>query len=223
LGKNTKPVADFHVDGPGTFQGARPDGARFQQYREIAKPTSNGLKFNYNLETEGGSVAEYSQLLGKQVNGIENRFTSSYQIAPLLTNPLNVIWNPDNKGEIPAFFGIDTPTDFSYTNMKDLPENQYVSGGYNDTWTNDTSKTSSNAYILGLNQGNHNQRLEWSNGINTLPGIVFTPEDNKNQPVSMLTYGGSKAVFDQYLGNISQSYPNNTFTGLGMPTAGYIS
>ena len=31
------------------------------------------------------------------------------------------------------------------------------------------------------------------------------------------------SIFDQYLNNISQSYPNNTYATLGMPTAGYIS
>lgn len=223
IGKNTQPVADFNVDGAGTFQGARPDGSRFQQYRVISQPTSSGLKFNYNLETDGGSIADYSSLLGKQVNGVENRFTASYQIEPLLTNPLNVIWNPDNKGEIPAFFGIDEPTDYTYINMKDLPENTYSSGGYNNTWIPDTSKTSSNAYILGMEQGVHNPKLEWSNGVNTLPGIVYTPEDSGKEPISMLSYGGNKPVFDQYLNNISQSYPNNTYTTLGMPTSGYIS
>jgi len=224
LGKNTKPVADFNVDGPGTFDGARPDGTRFQNYRVIAQPTSSGLKFNYNLETDGGSVADYSQLLGKQVDGIETRYTSSYQIAPLFTNPLHVIWDPDNKGEIPAFNAIDTPTDFAYTNMKDIPPNVYKpDGGYNDRWNADTSKTSSNAYILDMEQGIHNPRLEWSNGVNTLPGIVYTPEDTGKEPVSILSYGGSKPVYEQYISNISKSYPNNTYTTLGMPTAGYIS
>jgi hypothetical protein len=223
IGKNTKPVADFNVDGPGTFKGAIPDGARFQNYRVISKPTTNGLKFNYNLETEGGSIADYSQLLGKDVNGIENRYTASYQIAPLFTNPLHVIWDPDNKGTIPSFYAIDTPTDFSYINMKDLPPDRYTGGGYSDTWVNNPNATSTNAFILGLEQGIHNPRLEWSNGVNTLPGIVYTPEDTGKEPTPTLTYGGDNSVFEQYLNNISQSYPNNTYATLGMPTAGYIS
>ena len=223
IGKNTKPVSDFNVDGPGTFKDAIPDATRFQNYRLISQPTSNGLKFNYNIETEGGSIADYSNLLGKQVDGIENRYTASYQIAPLLSNPLQVIWNPDNKGEIPSFYGLDAPTDYAYTNMKDIPANKFVKGSYNDTWQQDKSKTSSNAYILNLQEGNHNPGLEWSNGINTLPGIVYTPEDSGLEPVPMLSYGGPNQVFEQYLTNVSQSYPNNTFTGLGMPNAGYIS
>ena len=223
MGKNTKPVADFNVDGAGTFKGAVPDGGRFQQYRTIAQPTSNALKFNYNLETEGGSVADYSNLLGKQVNGIENRYTASYQIAPLFDNPRHVIWNPDNKGEIPGFYGVDTPTDFAYANMKDLPENKYISGGYNETWEPNKTKTSANAYILDLEQGVHNPRLEWSNGVNTLPGIRYSPDDIGKEPVPMMQYGGTKSVFDQYLNNISQSYPNNTYTTLGLPTAGYLT
>ena len=223
LGKNTQPVPDFNVDGPGTFTGARPDGSKFQQYRLISQPTSNGLRFNYNIETDGGSLHDYSQLLGKEVDGIENRYTASYQIAPLFTNPLHVIWDPDNKGTIPSFFGIDEPTDFAYANMKDLPENNFTGGGYNDVWANDPSSTSTNAYILGLEQGVHNPRLEWSNGVNTLPGIVYTPEDSGKQPTPILSYGGDNSVFEQYLNNISQSYPNNTYATLGMPTAGYLS
>jgi hypothetical protein len=220
IGKNTKPVADFNVDGAGTFKGALPDAGRFQQYRLISKPTSNGLKLNYNIETEGGSIAEYSSLLGKQVDGIENRYTASYQISPLLTNPLHVIWDPDNKGEIPAYFCNDKPTDFAYTNMKNLEKDEFIQTGYNDVWSQDTSKTSSNAYILGMDQGIHNQRLEWSNGINDLPGIWYSPDKNEQDP--KLCYGGSKSVFEQYLGNISQSYPNNTYTTLGSPLAGMV-
>jgi hypothetical protein len=223
IGQNTKPVADFNVDGAGTFKGALPDGGKYQNYRVIAQPTSNALKFNYNLETDGGSIADYSHMLGKQVDGIENRYTASYQIAPLFTNPLHVIWDPDNKGDIPGFYGNDKPTDFSYTNMKNLPENNYTRGGYNNNWEQDLSKTSSNAYILGLEQGVHNPRLEWSNGVNTLPGIVYTPEDTFTQPTPMISYGGKRSILDQYLTNISREFPNNTFSGLGMPTAGYIS
>ncbi len=223
IGKNTQPVPDFNVDGPGTFKDAMPDGSRFQQYRLIAQPTTSGLKFNYNIETDGGSVNGYSQLLGKEVNGIENRYTASYQIAPLLSNPLNVIWDPNNKGEIPAFYSIDSPTDFAYANMKDLPTNYYTGGGYNDVWTNDPYMTSNNAYVLGLEKGIHNPQLEWSNGVNTLPGIVYTPTDTGKEPTPMLSYGGTNPVFEQYLNNISQSYPNNTYTTLGIPTAGYLS
>ena len=223
IGKNTKPVTDSHVDGPGTFRGSLPDGARFQNYRLISQPTSNALKFDFNLEKDNGTLAGYSQLLGKNVNGVENRYTASYQIAPLFTNPLHVIWDPDNKGEIPAFYGVDTPTDFSYTNMKPLPENKYIKGAYNDVWKSDPSRASTNAYVLGMDKGIHNPGLEWSNGVNTLAGIQYTPEDIGKEPVPITSYGGSKAVFDQYLHNISLNYPNNTFTGLGMPSAGYIS
>ena len=107
--------------------------------------------------------------------------------------------------------------------MKDLPENKYISGGYNETWKPNKTKTSANAYILDLEQGVHNPRLEWSNGVNTLPGIRYSPDDIGKEPVPMMQYGGTKSVFDQYLNNISQSYPNNTYATLGLPTAGYIS
>jgi hypothetical protein len=73
-----------------------------------------------------------------------------------------------------------------------------------------------------MEKGIHNPALEWSNGVNTLAGIQYRPEDTGKEPVPITSYGG-KAVFDQYLHNISLNYPNNTFAGLGMPTAGYIS
>ena len=114
LGKNTQPVPDFNVDGPGTFKNALPDGSKFQVYRPLPKPTTNGLRTNYNLETDGGSIADYSNLLGKQVDGIENRYTASYQIAPLFSNPLSVTWNPNNNGELPSFYNNTTPSDYAY-------------------------------------------------------------------------------------------------------------
>ena len=222
IGKNTKPVSDLHVDGPGTLRGGVPDAARFQNYRLISQPTSNALKFDFNLEKENGSLAAYSQLLGKNVNGIENRYTASYQISPLFTNPLHAIWDPDDKGEIPAFNAIEKPPDFSHVNMKSLPQDEYIQAPYNETWKNDPSSASSNAFVLGMDKGIHNPSLEWSNGINTLAGIQYTPDDVFKQAVPITTYG-SKSVFDQYLNNISLNYPSNTFGGLGMPTAGYIS
>ena len=221
LGKNTKPVPDFNVDGPGTFKNAQPDGGKYQQYRVISQPTSNGLKFNYNIETDGGSISEFSSLLNKEVKGIENRYTASYQIAPLFTNPLNVIWDPDNKGTIPPFFCADQPIDNSYMTMKELPPNDYVGGGYNGAWQKDNFKTSSNAYILGMNKGVHNSQLEWSQGTNTFPGIVYTPETTE-EFVNKTCYGGENSVYDQYQYNQQQNYTNNTFTTLGDPLAGYI-
>jgi len=218
IGKNTKPVPDFNVDGAGTFKGAVPDGGKYQQYRLISTPTSSGLKFNYNLETDGGSVADYSPLLGKQVKGIENRYTSSYQIAPLFTNPLNVIWDPDNKGEIPAFYSTDTPTDFSYATMQNVPADQWVNGGYNDVWENDQSKDSTNAFILGLDKGIHNSQIEWYQDVNNLSGIVFTPTTT-NEYVPTVSYGGKGSTYDQYLKNIHTGYPNNTYSTYGSPNA----
>ena len=221
LGKNTKPVADFNVDGPGTFNDARPDGGKYQQYRVIAKPTTNALKLNYNLETESGSISKFSPLLGKEIEGTESRYISSYQIAPLFTNPLNVIWDPDNKGTIPPFFCADQPADYSYITDKDLPPNDYVRGGYNDSWQQDKLKTSTNAYILGLQQGVHNPRLEWSKGVNNLPGVVYMPT-TQDEPVNKYCYGGDQSVFEQYTNNQRNGYTNNTFTTLGDPLAGYI-
>ena len=221
LGKNTQPVADFNVDGPGTFVGARPDGSRFQQYRVISKPTSTGLKFNYNLETDGSSLADFSNLLGKEVDGIENRYTASYQIAPLFTNPLNVIWDPNNKGTIPPLYCDDQPYDYSYMTMNNLPPNDYVGGDYNGVWQPDKYKTSTNAYILGMEQGIHNSQLEWSQGVNNLPGVVYLPTTT-DETVPKTCYGGDKSVYEQYTSNLQNGYTNNTFTTLGDPLAGYI-
>jgi hypothetical protein len=218
IGQNTKPVADFNVDGSGTFKGAIPDGGKYQQYRLISTPTSSGLKFNYNLETDGGSVADYSPLLQKEVDGIENRYTASYQIAPLFTNPLNVIWDPDNKGTIPAFYGTDTPVDYSYMSMQDVPADEWVSGGYNDSWSNDTSKDSSNAYILGLDKGIHNSQIEWYQDVNDMAGVVYMPTTTEEY-VPTVSYGGSMDTENQYITNLYQKYPNNTFTTFGSPNA----
>ena len=221
LGKNTKPVADFNVDGAGTFNGAIPDGSKYQQYRVISKPTASGLRFNYNLETDGGSVADYSPLLGKQVDGIENRYTASYQISPLFTNPLNVIWDPDNKGTIPGFYGTDTPVDYSYENMQNIPADVYVTGGYNNNWSNDPTKDSSNSFILGLDKGLHNAQLEWYQNVNNMAGIWYSPETT-NEYIPIVNYGGDKTTAEQYLSNISHHYPNNTYTTLGTPNGGYV-
>ena len=214
---------DFNVDGPGTFKEARPDGTKYQNYRLITTPTTNGLKLNYNLETQNSDLHSYSQMLGKNVEGIENRYTASYQIAPLLTNPLHVIWDPENKGEIPAFYCNTSPQDYSYSNMKKLPEDEYIQGGYNGTWAMDNSKDSTNAYILGLENGIHNNKLEWVQGPNDRPGVIYDP----NIPVPGLCYSGARSIQDLYQNNateISRAYPytDNTYTTLGDPSAGFI-
>jgi len=224
IGKNTKPVPDEHVDGPSTFKGAVPDGAKYQQYRLISQPTANGLRFNYNLETKGSQLHDYSQLLGKEVEGIENRYTASYQIAPLLSNPLNVIWDPDNKGEIPAFYSDTNAVDYSYETMQNVPKDQYISGGYNGVWTNDPSATSTNAYILNLEKGIHNERLEWYQEPNTFPGVVYQEGFPKQkQYIPTTSYGGNNNVFEQYLNNQSVPTVDNTYTTLGDPSAGFIN
>jgi hypothetical protein len=212
---------DENVDGAGTFKGVIPDGSRTQNYRPLPKPTSNGLRFNYNLETNGGSVADYSQLLGKQVDGIENRYTASYQIAPLFNNPLTVIWNPDNKGEIPAFYNDPDPIDYSYETFQNLPQNEFVSGGYNGDWAADPNSTSANAYVLDLEKGVHNPRLEWAQGVNTLPGVIYSPDDSVKIKVPTTAYGGPTDVYQQYLINQTERRPNNTYTTLGDPSAGF--
>jgi hypothetical protein len=223
IGKNTQPVPDFNVDGPGTFNGARPDGSREQNYRLITKPTTAGLKLSYNLETDGGSLHDYSLLLNQQVDGIENRYTASYQIAPLLDNPLSVIWNPSGEGQIPAFYCNTNPQDFSYMNMKNLPDDTFVGGGYNDLWVNNPSKTSSNAYVLGIEKGIHNGRIEWDMGHNNRPGVIYDSE--KALPATC--YSGARSVDDLFMNDqqeINRAFPyvNNEYTTLGDPSAGYI-
>jgi len=215
---------DFNVDGPGTFKAAMPNAERFQNYRLITAPTSNGLRFNYNLETQGSDLHDYSELLGKKVNGIENRYTASYQIAPLMTNPLNVIWDPDNKGEIPAFYCDTHPQDFSYSNMVRLPGDTFVKAGYNDTWAPDNQKTSINSYVLGLEEGIHNSQIEWQMAPNNRPGVIY--DSAKALPATC--YSGNRSVDDLYFNdtqeiNKGNSYmADNTYTTLGDPSAGFI-
>ena len=223
IGKNTQPVPDFNVDGPGTFNGARPDGSNQQNYRRITTPTASGLKYNYNLETDGGSLHDYSLLLGQQVHEIENRYTASYQIAPLLENPLSVIWNPSGTGEIPAFYCNTNPQDFSYMNMKNLPEDQYVQGGYNDVWEPNPHTDSSNAYLLNVEKGIHNGRIEWEMGQNNRPGVIYDSE--KALPATC--YSGARSVDDLFMNDqleINKAFPwtNNEYTTLGDPSAGFI-
>lgn len=214
---------DFNVDGPGTYKGSRPDATRFQNYNIIAKPVSNALKFTYNLETNGSDLHDYSPLLGKKTKGIENRYTSSYQIEPLFSNPLNIIWNPDNKGEIPSFYCNTGPQDFSYMNMAKLPGDKFIKSDFNDAWQNDNSKSSSNAYVLGIDKGIHNNRIEWNQEPNSRPGIILSPE--KAAPA--ICYSGNRSVNDLFMDNqndISRAYPytDKMYTTLGDPLAGFI-
>lgn len=222
IGKNTQPVPDFHVDGPGTFKNAAPNGSMYQQYRPLPQPTTNGLKLNYNLETAGSTLHDYSNLLGKQVDGIENRYTASYQIAPLLSNPLNVIWNPDNKGEIPAFYVDSTAQDQSPIHQVRQPENEYTPGGYNSIWKPDPTKDSTNSYILGMTDGIYNPQLNWFNAPNDKPGVVYS---DKSLPGT--GYSGNRSLEDMYMGDqesINKAYPfTNRYTTLGDPNAGYVT
>ena len=219
IGQNTQPVADFNVDGPGTLRNALPDAGKFQDYVLIAKPTTNALKLNYNLETDGGSLHDYSQLLGKQVDGIENRYTASYQIAPLLTNPLNVIWNPDNKGELPTFLTNQNAQDYSYIQQKALPQNEYFQGGYNNVWEPNQTTNSANSYVLGMSDGIYNQQINWQQGRNERPGITY-PNSNKVLPGA--SWGGNRSLDDLFMGDqqaINKAYPfvNMTYATLGSP------
>jgi hypothetical protein len=217
--KNLWKPSDQHVDGPGTFSGAVADGSRFQNYRRITDPTTSGLKLNYNLETNVSSIEKYSPLLGNTVHGIENRYTASYQIAPLLTNPLHNIWNPEDKGEIPAFYTNSNPGDFSYIQQKHLPHNEYIQGGYNDVWSPNSYKQSSNSYVLGMQQGVYNDRIEWRQGLNNKPGVIYT--DTKSAPGA--SYSGNVSIHDLYGEEMDRALPhvNNTFTPLF--SDGYIS
>ena len=139
----------------------------------------------------------------------------------MFTNPLSVIWDPDNKGEIPELFNNTSPTDYAYETFQNLPKNEYTGGGYNSDWSNDKSKTSTNAYILGLQQGVHNPRLEWAQGENTLPGVIYSP-DNIDQKTPAIGYGGPIDVYQQYMMNQAYRRSNNTYTTLGDPGAGFI-
>ena len=216
---------DFNVDGPGTFKGAIPDGERFQQYRVIAKPTTNALKLTYNLETDGGSLSDYSSLLGKQVDGLENRYTASYQIAPLFTNPLHVIWDPNNAGEIPAFYTSQTPQDYSYMNLSKLPESKFVSGGYNSVWEANQSKNSTNAYVLDMDNSIYNEKINWQQGRNDRPGTILS---DSGRAFPGISYTGNRSLEDLFNNDqeaIKKAYPFVSMRPAfyGDPNAGQIS
>jgi hypothetical protein len=216
---------DFNVDGPGTFKGAMPDGERFQQYRVIAKPTTNALKLNLNLETDGGSIADYSNLLGKKVDGLENRYTASYQIAPLFTNPLNIIWNPNNDGEIPAFYTSQQPQDYASMHMKPLPKSNFVAGGYNSVWEPNKNTNSNNAHVLSMDNSIYNKQINWVQGHNDRPGTISS-ESNKAFPG--VSYSGNRSIDDLFQGDekaINKAYPfvNLRPAFYGDPNAGQIS
>ena len=201
--KNLYKKPDFNVDGPGTYKGARPDSTRFQNYTPIAKPTTNGLKIDYNLEKDSGvSVLEsFSPLLGKNVKGLENRYTATYQLAPLFTNPLHKVWNPDNKGELPVYLCDSNPGDYSYMGMVNLPSSQYIP----DTPGNITSP---NSYLLGMEQGNNkNNLIQWKLGTNNTPGVYYDPYIDQQ-----ITLGKG------YMGNginTSRNYTPIEYTTLG--------
>ena len=216
--KNLWKRPDFNVDGPGTFKGAIPDAQRFQNYQRIKDPTTSGLKLNLNLETSQG---EYSPLLKKNVHSIENRYTSAYQIAPLFNNPLHVIWNPDNKGELPSFYTDGSVEDYSPIQMQRLEKDTFVNGGYNQVWGLDPTKDSTNAYLLGLGQGLHNGLLEWENRPNQRPGVVYG-----DITIPGRSYNGNRSLADMY-GNNQELidkvyYHNNMYATLGSPNAGYF-
>ncbi len=206
---------DNNVDGAGTFKGAAPNGERFGQYKPIAKPTVRGYKLSYNLDTDstGSILKDYSPILDKNVSGLENRNIASYLIAPLLTNPLHVNWNPENKGELPSFYCNTSPQDYSYMNMKPLEENHFIP----------EQNFNANSFVLGLQDGLHNERIEWEQGLNNRPGVIYAPD--KKLPATC--YSGSRSIDELYFNDsklIQKSYPfyDNTYTTLGDPSAGFI-
>jgi len=216
---------DKNINGPGTLEKALPNGSRFQDYKLIEKPTTNGLRVNTNLETDAAELHQTSLLLGKKVNGIENRYTASYQIAPLLSNPLHAIWNPEDKGEIPAFFTNSKQEDFSFATSTDqLPPDELVPGGSNNSWVRDDTKDSNNSYILGMANGIHNKRIEWAYEVNNKPGHVY---DSQNITPGK-SYSGTRSIQDMYMNSIRPSMKNyddivrNDYITYGDPDAGFV-
>ena len=106
--------------------------------------------------------------------------------------------------------------------MKNLPPDEFVNGGYNNVWQNDTSKCSSNAYILNIEKGVRNNRIEWDQGINTASGVVLDRQNVNIKTLPDKTYGGKYSVFDQYLRNERLPFYDGTYTTLGDPLAGII-
>ena len=72
-----------------------------------------------------------------------------------------------------------------------------------------------------MEQGIHNSQLEWSQGVNNLPGVVYLPTTT-DETVPKTCYGGDKSVYEQYTSNLQNGYTNNTYTTLGDPLAGYL-
>jgi hypothetical protein len=108
-------------------------------------------------------------------------------------------------------------------NMKNLPDDTFIGGGYNDVWAPDAAKTSSNAYVLGIEKGIHNGRIEWDLGHNNRPGVIYDSE--KALPATC--YSGARSVDDLFMNDqqeINRAFPyvNNEYTTLGDPSAGYI-
>ena len=107
--------------------------------------------------------------------------------------------------------------------MKNLPQDQFIEGGYNQVWGVDPSKDSTNSYILGLEPGIHNERIEWDQGHNNRPGVIYDSE--KALPATC--YSGNRSVDDLYFNDsseISRAFPytDNMYTTLGDPSAGFI-
>ena len=193
---------DNNSDGPGTLAHVSSDTTRSQMYTRITEPTSTGNRLTYNLES-GNEV----EMFGQRVSGIEERFTASYQITPLLNNPLHKIWNPNDSGEIPAFYCDGNAADYSYIHQTRLPEDSFMPGNNN-----------SNSYLLNLGEGLHNERIEWEKSINNKPGVIYTP-DSMNPGKC---YSSARSVEDIYDSKLI-NYQNNTYTTLGDPTAGFIN
>jgi hypothetical protein len=134
---------------------------------------------------------------------------------------LKIIWDPDNKGELPSFYNNTNAQDYSYQTLQNISPDSYEGGGYNGTWSNDPSKTSTNAYMLNLEKGVHNERLEWEQAPNTLPGVVLSP-DVANQKIPAIGYGSPTDIYQQYMVNQTFKTVDNTYTTLGDPNAGFI-
>lgn len=105
--------------------------------------------------------------------------------------------------------------------MKPLEKDTYVSGGYNQVWGLDPTKDSTNAFLLGMGGGLHNGLLEWENGPNSKPGVIYG-----DIAIPGRSYNGNRSMGDMFQNKqdvIDKVYShNNMYATLGSPNAGYV-
>ena len=79
------------------------------------------------------------------------------------------------------------------------------------------------AYILNIEPGVHNDRIEWRQGLNTVAGPIYNRQNMEGNLFPDKAYGGKYSVFEQYLRNDKLQGYDGMYTTLGDPNAGQIA